>query len=125
MTFTREFDIDFENPCGQASKVFIVGPDSLAEENYFIGSPSKPLTQHGEFSVQTSPNTHSLCGGVTVVALYDNAPVDGDPVTYESANRRFVAYSNDQNLIIVGEGEMRLVATLTEYPAGPQNPNAS
>ena len=60
-----------------------------------------------------------------MVALYDNAPVTGDPVTYSALERRFTAFSNDQNLITAGEGEMRLVATLSEYPVGPQNPDVT
>ena len=95
----ESFNVNYLNPCVMPEHVYIEGPTLLADEDYIIESPAKPLTQHGEFTIVTVPNSHNLCGTITIEPKYDNLPLTGDPVTYDPINMRFIAESDNQALI--------------------------
>lgn len=50
--------------------------------------------------------------------------VDDDPVSYSPVDRQFTVDSDNTDLINT-QGELKLVATLTTYPPGPENPDVT
>ena len=56
---------------------------------------------HSEFSVDTVPITHSLCGDLTYSATYDGNPISSptdQPLGYNPTSREFIAETTDDSL---------------------------
>lgn len=74
-----------------------------------------PLTVHDTFSIKTAPIEHNLCGTLTIIAFWEDAPLSGgEPVTYSIANQQFTAESIDKDLV-ASQGTFKLVVELTDY----------
>ena len=67
----------------------------MSSQSYDYRSP------HGEFTVDTEPIFHTLCGSLTFVAKFNGDIIDGDsdPLSYNEATREFTADSDDVTLI--------------------------
>jgi len=99
--------------------VSIAGPSELTDEDYIIASGEENLSTHGDYSIVTTPNEHSLCGDITITPSYKpqgesdfSEDLNGQPVSYDPDNKRFDAESENRDLEGT-MGNMKLVATLT------------
>jgi len=97
-------------------------PD-LTDQIYIVFDDAKTFT-HAAFQLVTTPISHSLCGGITVTAKYDNNVITtGEPVlSYDASTRTFTADSDDATLI-GGTKSFSITAQLTNYPTAT-NPTA-
>jgi len=92
--------LTFKNPCIDQSFVKINEPDPpIPNLSYIISSDPKEFAAHSAFTISTFPTPHTLCGDIAYSATFDGTPVDGDPLAYDSATRKFTANSDDQSLI--------------------------
>ena len=58
---------------------------ALAPQSYIINSGNDVFGAHVPFTVETSPVAdHKLCGDLSFIANFNDAPVDGDPLTYNA-----------------------------------------
>ena len=76
---------------------------------------------HSAFIIETSPNTHTLCGEITYEATFMGSTVDTDssPMKYDTSSRQFTFFSDDVNL--VGTHDFSITAHLSSYPAMKTN----
>jgi len=113
---TAQFDVSFNNPCLDTSFVQFQGPTSLPTLEYV---PEKgPVTYAAVTPVTfvTTPRVHGLCGDFTLTALYNGAPVTGDPLSYNQGTRQFTASSSDVALVDLKNQQYSLKAELDSYP---------
>ena len=59
---------------------------------------------------------HTLCGDFKFVAKYDNALVDGDPLSYNEVTREFTADSDDTALIGLTDMPYSVEVEFKTYP---------
>lgn len=114
-TGSNTFDWLIKNPCVDPNYVQIL-PTNITDQNYIVFDEPKTF-YHSDFVVQTTPVSHSLCGALTVNALYEGGPIDEDdmPLAYTSGSNEFVIDSDDVTL--VGQTKTyTLEATFTNYP---------
>ena len=113
---TESFDLTFNNPCIDTDFVTIVAPTFL-EQDYIINDDPEAFPVHAPFTVSTVPIVHDFCGSLTLVATFNGAPVDGDPLSYSEADRQFTADSDDTTLI----GEIKPFAVNAEFSEYPKD----
>jgi len=70
------------------------------------------------------PIPHTLCGNIAYSATFDGTAVNGDPLDYDSATRKFTADSDDQSLIGLTK-PYAVIATLSDYPPSKTSVAAS
>lgn len=126
------------NPCLNDDYVWIEPPARFSTFEYIIYSGSQNMPAHGDFTVQTRPYQHNLCGAFRYVPTYTTSPVPYDDtltqVTYNSVNKVFSYDSDDMSLLLSGVTRTREVYVefvnypVTSYPAvtypNVQVPNA-
>lgn len=97
-TETTSFNLIVLNPCLDERYYRIVAPTPLPDIEYTLGTGPQTYAAHGGFSVISPPGTPNLCGDLEYIALFNNQPVDGDPLSYNGFDREFTADSTDTSL---------------------------
>ena len=112
---SRSFDLTFKNPCIDQEFVYIEAP-ALADIEYTIHADAAAQPPHAPFTVVTKPAAHDLCGDLRIVAKFDYAPVDGDPLSYDEPTRVFTVYSLDWSLYLAGTVPFSVEAEFIAWP---------
>ena len=63
--------------------------------------PAGFIWTHTPFTINTTPNPHTLCGDLTYEATFMGTALDTNtsPVSYDTATRSYAIYSEDFGLI--------------------------
>ena len=87
-----EFTLTLKNPCHNSSKAKITSP-TLENYTYVVKSTkTTAATAHKDFTLTTSPTTHSLCGSLKYkVTDSANAVIGstGKPIFYTPSTKKF------------------------------------
>ena len=89
---STSFVLTVKNPCIDTSFVWITEP-TMSALSYIIADDAKLFDAHPEFTINTSPIVHSLCGPIAYSATFNGVEVDSDPLSYASSTRKFTADS--------------------------------
>jgi hypothetical protein len=50
---------------------------------------------HGDFTLEAKFGSEELCGNIVLTPRFETEPVDGDPLSYNDADKTFTANSVD------------------------------
>ena len=90
---------------------------TYTKKTYTIDSIAFTFDPEDEFTVVTTPLVgHTLCGDLSFVAKYDNALMDGDPMSYNEVTREFTASSSDGTLIGLIDQPYSVEVEFVTYP---------
>ena len=90
-----------KNPCVDSAFVTVVGAD-LDGLSYTLGKPATSFAAHAEFTIQTLPNSHELCGEIEYRGRFADVSVQEtgeSPLSYDATTRVFTAESSDVSLL--------------------------
>ena len=111
------FTLTLKNPCHNSSKAKITSP-TLDNYTYVVKSPKTTTTSaHKDFTLTTSPATHTLCGSLKYkVTDAANAVIGstGKPIFYTSGTKKFTFESTDTTLYKVVK-TYTITASLASY----------
>ena len=98
-TSSTEMNLTVKNPCVDQNFVSIVG-SPLNALQYDINTGPNAYAAHTEFTVNTVPIVHMLCGDLTYSATYKGNPISTSdmPLAYDPATRVFTGDTSDYGL---------------------------
>jgi hypothetical protein len=81
--------------------------------------PTGYVFTHDAFTIQTSPITHNLCGGLTYTSTFNGGAIDANspaPIHYNGSSRTHYLYSENTSLLDMTDGTTVLPYTGTLQP---------
>ena len=113
----------FLNPCVDPAYVTINAAEGLEDVDYTADNSASIFAHLGDFTIDTVPSMHDLCGSLAYTATFDGAVIgtDSTPVSFDSSSPEFFTV---QTYDLGGETKTyTLSAQLANYPVS-SNPTA-